>query len=72
MDTDTNAGSGGITRTETSYVVQADMGRGNWYDFEVVAGECAGRARIARIRQQRDFERHRLVRRTVVDVEMPS
>ena len=62
-----------VTRAQTRFVVQADKGRGEWYDFAILCDdESVGRSDIAHIRRERDFERHRLVRRTIIDVEIPT
>lgn len=61
-----------ITSASTKYVTQADKGKHEWYDYSADETEDVGRINLAYVHEQRPFERHRLVRRVVIDTEIDS
>ncbi len=56
-----------LIHTKTQFVIQADKGRAEWYDFSLNGAEDVARTDLTFLRHTRDWEKHRLVRRITLD-----
>lgn len=61
-----------VTSARTQFVVQADKGKSEWYDFAISSSEDVGWSNLAHANSTRQWERHRLVRRLTYDVELKN
>lgn len=69
-DTVISAFSDKMSNASCEFIVEADKGQGEWYTFSRSDTEYAGRCKLATAKAERTFERHRLIRRIIFDVEL--
>lgn len=59
-----------LINAKTEFVIQADKGRAEWYDYSFSGSEDVARTDLVFFDKTRDWEKHRLVRRITLDTQL--